>query len=412
MPSIFRPFKALRPSTQENAQQIIAPPYDVMMMDEAQKYAQASPLSFVHVSRAEVDLEDDVDPHSQAVYNQAAKAMQALLDSGAIIQEPNESWYIIQIEDQSGHVQTGFGGVASCAAYDKNLIAKHELTRPDKEEDRLNQIQTIGAQTGPVLLTHKPNDSLSAFANDYMVNNPPVIEAQTPHDDATHRLWIVGQPKDVAAISAEFNAMEKLWIADGHHRSAAATRLSKRLPDNPQAQWFLSVSFPSDEMKLLDYNRLVTDLGGYDEQQFLEKLAENFIIESQEKAVYPKSEGQMTLFLKSGIYLLTDKDEKPNDAVKRLDVAMLADKILQPILGIYDPRTDNRIHFAGGARGLSYLQNRVQQGLDACAFAMFPTPMTAVMEVADAHKIMPPKSTWFEPKLADGLISHSLKNNN
>lgn len=412
MPSIFRPFKALRPSTQEQAQQIIAPPYDVMMEEEAKKYAQLSPLSFVHVSRAEVDLADNIDPHSQAVYNQAAHAMQALLDSGAIIQEPNESWYIIQIEDQSGHIQTGFGGVASCAAYDKNLIAKHELTRPDKEEDRLNQIQTIGAQTGPVLLTHKPNAALTAFANDYMMHNPPVIEAQTPHDGATHRLWIVSQPKDVTVISAQFDAMEKLWIADGHHRSAAATRLSKRLPDNPQAQWFLSVSFPSDEMKLLDYNRLVTDLGAYDAQSFLEKLENDFIIEPQENVVSPKFEGQMTLFLKNGIYLLTDKSEKPSDAVKRLDVAMLADKILQPILGINDPRTDNRIHFAGGARGLNYLQSRVQQGLDACAFAMFPTPMTAVMEVADAHKIMPPKSTWFEPKLADGLISHSLKNNN
>lgn len=412
MPSIFRPFKALRPSSQQKAQQIIAPPYDVMMMDEAKKYAQISPLSFVHVSRAEVDLDDNIDPHSQIVYNQAAKAMQAFLDSGAILQEQTESWYIIQIEDQSGHVQTGFGGVASCAAYDENLIAKHELTRPDKEEDRLNQIQTIGAQTGPVLLTHTPNINLTAFANDYMINNPPVIEAQTPHDYAIHRLWVVSQPQDVAQISAQFDAMEKLWIADGHHRSAAATRLSKRLPDNAQAQWFLSVSFPSDEMNLLDYNRLITDLNGYDDQSFLDKLADDFIIEPQEKAIYPKREGQMTLFLKKGVYLLTDKQEKPTDAVKRLDVAILADKILQPILDIVDPRTDNRIHFAGGARGLNYLQNRVQQGLDACAFAMFPTPITAVMEVADAHKIMPPKSTWFEPKLADGLISHSLKSNN
>ncbi|MFV0432322.1 MAG: DUF1015 domain-containing protein [Alphaproteobacteria bacterium] len=409
MSSIFRPFKALRPSSQKEAKEIIAPPYDVMMIDEAKKYANLSPLSFVHVSRAEVDLSDNIDPHSQTVYNKAAQAMEELCQTGAIVQEESECWYIIQIEDKEGHIQTGFGGVASCQAYDKNIIARHELTRPDKEEDRLNQIWTIGAQTGPVLLTYKPNLLLAKFAAEFTQKTAPFIEAQTPHDGATHRLWIVDSKEDISYISQQFDSMEKLWIADGHHRSAAASRLAKRVENNPNAQWFLSVSFPADEMKLLDYNRLVVDLNGYDCSTFLEKIAGDFIVEKQSKLQKPTKEGQMTLILATGSYLLTYKHEKPKDAAQKLDVAILSDKILAPILNIKDLRVDERIHFAGGARGLSYLEERVQSGKDACAFAMYPTPMTSVMEVADANEIMPPKSTWFEPKLADGLISHSLE---
>ncbi len=408
MHPLFKPFKALRPQNNDYAQKIIAPPYDVMMLEEAKEIAALSEESFVHVSRAEVDLNDDINPHSQAVYNQAAKALNKLINDKALLQEKTESWYLIQIEDKSGHKQTGFGGIASCRAYEQNKIARHELTRPDKEDDRLNQIKTLNAQTGPVLLTHKPAQDLSDFAESHISNHPPFCAAKTPHDGAMHRLWIIDDAKDIERVSASFNQMECLWIADGHHRSAAATRLSHELPQNPLAQWFLAVSFPADEMKLLDYNRLIVSLGDLSQDEFLEKLQKDFSVSKLAKAEKPKGEGQMTLFLKDAAYNLSFKHKKSDDAVKSLDVAILEDYILKPLLHITDVRTDENIHFAGGARGLSYLEARVNSGQDACAFAMYPTPINAVMDVADNNQIMPPKSTWFEPKLADGLISHKL----
>ncbi len=408
MTLLFKPFKALRPQNNDYAQKIIAPPYDVMMPHEAQKFAKLTPESFVHVSRAEIDLPEDTDPHSQAVYIQAAKALNKLIEDKALIREKTDCWYIIQIEDKSGHKQIGFGGIASCRAYEDNIIARHELTRFDKEEDRLNQIKTLDAQTGPVLLTHKPSALLSDFAENHIKNNKPFCKAQTPHDDATHSLWIIDNAQDITLISQAFKAMKKLWIADGHHRSAAALRLSKQLVDKEAASWFLAVSFPSNEMKLLDYNRLITSLGTFTDDDFLNKLKNNFTVTRLSKPEKPKVEGQMTLFLKDAVYLLTFKHPKSVDAVKNLDVAILEDYILKPILGIKDIRSDENIHFAGGVRGLSYLQQRVNSAQDACAFAMYPTPMDAVMDVADNNQIMPPKSTWFEPKLADGLISHKL----
>ncbi len=408
MTIIFKPFKALRPQNNDYAQKIIAPPYDVMTSHEAHKFATFSKESFVHVSRAEVDLPSTIDPHSQSVYNQAAQALNKLIADKALIREKTDCWYMIQIEDSFGHKQIGFGGIASCRAYEENIIARHELTRPDKEEDRLNQIKTLGAQTGPVLLTHSPSAILSNFASHHIKNNRPFFTAQTPHDKAIHNLWIIEDTQDITLISDTFKAMGKLWIADGHHRSAAATRLSKRLADNKAAQWFLAVSFPSNEMKLLDYNRLVTSLGSLSTETFLEQLKTDFTLTKLSHPQKPEKEGEMTLFLKNAIYNLKFNHPKSKDAVKSLDVAILGDYILNPILGIKDIQNDKNIHFAGGARGISYLQEKVDSGQEACAFAMYPTPMEAVMNVADNHQIMPPKSTWFEPKLADGLISHLL----
>ncbi len=409
MTTLFKPFRALRPQNNDYAQKIIAPPYDVMMPHEAKKFAALSPESFVHVSRAEVDLASHIDPHNQIVYDQAAQALNNLVNSHALVREKTDCWYMIQIEDKTGHRQVGFGGIASCRAYEENIIARHELTRPDKEEDRLNQIQTLGAQTGPVLLTHKPSALLSRLAENHIKNNRPFCKAKTPHDEATHSLWIIEEKQDISLISDEFDTMEKLWIADGHHRSAAATRLSKKLPNNEAAQWFLAVSFPANEMKLLDYNRLIVSLGELSDGIFLDKLKTHFTITPLTQAEQPKKEGQMTLFLKDNFYSLTFNQPKSDDGVKSLDVAILEDFILKPILGITDIRSDENIHFAGGVRGLSYLQEKVNSGQDACAFAMYPTPMEAVMNVADNNQIMPPKSTWFEPKLADGLISHLLE---
>ncbi len=412
MTTFFKPFKALRPQSSKYAQKIIAPPYDVMMPHEAKELAALSKESFVHVSRAEVNLSADTNPHSQIVYDHAAQALNKLIEDKALIQEEIESWYLIQIEDKTGHSQIGFGGIASCHAYEENKIARHELTRFDKEEDRLNQIKTLGTQTGPVLLTHRPSAILSEFAENHIKNNKPFCTAQTPHDGATHRLWIINSQAEISIISTAFDKMEKLWIADGHHRSAAATRLAAELKHNQLAQWFLAVSFPSDEMKLLDYNRLIVSLKDLSNDDFLNKLTNDFHIQKLEKPQRPQKEGQMTLLLKNAAYHLTFKHTKSNDAVESLDVAILENYVLKPILDITDIRSDNNIHFAGGARGISYLEEKVNSGQDACAFAMFPTPITAVMEVANNNQIMPPKSTWFEPKLADGLISHVLVDEN
>ncbi len=412
MTVLFKPFKALRPQNNEYAQKIIAPPYDVMMPHEAKELAALSAESFVHVSRAEVDFDSDINPHNQAVYDQAANALNKLIYDGALVREKTECWYMIEIEDKAGHKQTGFGGVASCHAYQKNIIARHELTRFDKEEDRLNQIKTLGAQTGPVLLTHRPSAILSEFAQNHKKNNKPFCTAKTPHDGAKHQLWIIDNKEHIQLVSEAFHNMHKLWIADGHHRSAAATRLAAELKHNPLAQWFLAVSFPANEMKLLDYNRLIVSLKDISPDGFLNQIEQNFHIQKLEKPQKPQKEGQMTLFLKNAAYHLTFKHNKSDDAVESLDVAILENYILNPILGITDIRSDENIHFAGGARGISYLEEKVNSGQDACAFAMFPTPIAAVMEVADNHQIMPPKSTWFEPKLADGLISHILKDEN
>ncbi len=405
---LLRPFRALRPA-QGREGEIVAPPYDVMNTAEAREMAADKPWSFLHVSRAEIDLDEDADPYSDAVYAKAGENLQKMVDAGLLVREVEPQFYVYRAT-MGDHVQTGIVGGASVRAYEDGRIKKHELTRPTKEDDRVNQIEAVGAQTGPVFLTYRANADLAAIYAD-ITANPPLLEAG--HGDGVlHQVWGVNEPDTIQRILGIFTDMDALYVADGHHRSAAALRVAaNRRGDNadPNAshESFLTVSFPDDEVLILDYNRVVKDLNGMDVQGFLAKLEADFEITPVDGPVGPEHPASFGLYVDRRWYVLVLKTPPGEDAdpVQRLDVSLLTDHILTPILGIGDPRTDNRIDFVGGARGLDGLAKRVDSGEWACAFSMYPTGLGDLMAVADADQIMPPKSTWFEPKLADGLVS-------
>jgi len=405
---LLRPFRALRPAEGREAE-IVAPPYDVMNASEAREMAAGKPWSFLHVSRAEIDLDTDTDPYSAAVYAKAGENLQKMIDAGLLVREATPQFYVYRAT-MGAHVQTGIVGGASVRAYEQGRIKKHELTRPTKEDDRVNQIEAVNAQTGPVFLTYRANADLAAIYAD-VTAAAPLLEAG--HGDGVlHQVWGVGDAETIERILAIFTAMDALYVADGHHRSAAALRVAAKrrgaTPD-PDASYesFLSVSFPDDEVMILDYNRVVKDLAGLDVASFLTKLDDAFEVTPADGPVGPEHPASFGLYVDGRWYVLVLKTPPGADAdpVQRLDVSLLTDHILGPILGIGDPRTDDRIDFVGGARGLSGLAQRVDSGEWACAFSMYPTSLNDLMAVADADKIMPPKSTWFEPKLADGLLS-------
>lgn len=405
---LIRPFAALRPAVGREAE-VAAPPYDVMSTPEARKMAMGKPWSFLHVSRAEIDLSDDTDPYSPAVYAQAGKNLQKMIAAGVLVRETAPQYYIYRAT-MGEHVQTGIVGAASVCAYEDGLIKKHELTRPTKEDDRVHQIEAVNAQTGPVFLTYRANAELAAIYAD-VTAKPPLLDAE--HGDGVrHQVWGVGDAATLKHIEDIFTAMDALYVADGHHRSAAALRVAaKRRGENgsPDAshESFLSVSFPDDEVMILDYNRVIKDLNGLDTAGFLARLEDAFRVTPADQPVRPAHPASFGLYLDGRWYALALENPPGADAdpVARLDVSLLTDHVLAPILGIGDPRTDNRIDFVGGARGLDGLASRVDGGEWACAFSMFPTSLSDLMAVADADQIMPPKSTWFEPKLADGLLS-------
>lgn len=405
---LLRPFRALRPA-QGREGEIVAPPYDVMNTAEAREMAAGKPWSFLHVSRAEIDLSEDTDPYAADVYAKAGENLQKMVDAGLLVRETEAQFYIYRAT-MGEHVQTGIVGGASVRAYEDDRIKKHELTRPTKEDDRVNQIEAVNAQTGPVFLTYRANAGLAAIYAD-ITANPPLLEA-SHGDGVLHQVWGVNEPDTVQRITDIFTDMDALYVADGHHRSAAALRVAaNRRGDNadPDAshESFLTVSFPDDEVLILDYNRVVKDLAGLDVQGFLAKLEDDFEVTPADGPVGPEHPASFGLYVDGRWYVLVLKTPPGDDAdpVRRLDVSLLTDHILTPILGIGDPRTDNRIDFVGGARGLDGLAKRVDSGDWACAFSMYPTGLGDLMAVADADQIMPPKSTWFEPKLADGLIS-------
>lgn len=405
---LIQPFTALRPAEGREAE-IAAPPYDVMSTSEAREIAAGKPWSFLHVSRAEIDLGDDTDPYCDAVYAKAAENLEKMIAAGVLVREATPHYYVYRASIGE-HVQTGIVGGASIRAYENGQIKKHELTRPAKEDDRVRQIESVNAQTGPVFLTYRANADLAAIYKDVTVK-APLLEAE--HGDGVrHQVWGIGDPETVRRIQDIFADMDALYVADGHHRSAAALRIAvKRRKGNSDSnasyESFLSVSFPDDEVMILDYNRVVRDLAGLDVTGFLLRLADAFEVTLADGPVRPKHPASFGLYLDGRWYALVLKSPPGTDAdpVSRLDISLLTDHVLEPILGIGDPRTDNRIDFVGGARGLDGLAQRVDSGEWACAFSMFPTRLCDLMAVADAGKIMPPKSTWFEPKLADGLLS-------
>jgi len=404
---LIRPFAGLRPAP-ERAEDVIAPPYDVLNSAEARQRAAGRPWSFLHISKAEIDLPETTDPYDASVYARAAVNLQAMVEQG-ILQRDDQACYYVYRLTMGDHTQAGLVAVASVADYDINRIRKHEFTRPAKEDDRVHQIQALNAQTGPVLLAYKSQTGIDQLIES-VTTNPPEYDLKAD-DGIGHTLWVVEDQAVIGQLTAGFDRMEAIYIADGHHRSAAASRVAAALNAGPDdmSGYFLSVIFPHNQMRILDYNRVVKDLNGLSAHALLEDVATAFEIREQQAAVTPSKSGEFGMYLAGRWYRLNIHASRlSQDPVARLDVSLLANNLLQPVLGISDPRTDPRIDFVGGIRGLAELEKRVDSGEMAAAFSMFPTSMEDLMAVADANQVMPPKSTWFEPKLADGLISHLL----
>lgn len=404
---LIRPFAGLRP-VPERAEEVVAPPYDVLNSAEARERAADKPWSFLHISKAEIDLPEDTDPYDPAVYAKSAENLQKMLDEGILIRENKDCYYAYRLI-MDGHSQIGLVAAASVADYDTNRVRKHEYTRPAKEDDRVRQIEALNAQTGPVLLTYRSQDDMDTILAE--VAKTKALVDVTADDGVQHTFWVINDDATIAKISAGFDAMNAIYIADGHHRSASASRVAKTKggDGNQNSDYFLSVIYPHNQMKILDYNRVVKDLNGLSKDELLQSLEGKFEVAAEAAAVSPSKPTEFGMYVDGQWYRLNiNASLIPNDPVKSLDVSLLADNLIEPALGISDPRTDNRIDFVGGIRGLSELEKRVDSGEMAIAFSLFPTRMEALMDVADANEVMPPKSTWFEPKLADGLVSHVL----
>ncbi len=406
---LLRPFAALRPAP-EYAAQVAAPPYDVLSTDEARAQAGGKPWSFLHISKAEIDLPAGTDPYDPAVYAKAADNLRKMVAAGVLRRDAKPGFYVYRLT-MGEHVQTGIVGGGSVAAYDTNRIRRHEFTRPDKEDDRVRQIDVCNAQTGPVLLAHRQHPDITA-AIAAATAQPPAYDIVAAHD-IRHALWVIDDAVTVARMTAAFESMSAIYIADGHHRSAAASRVATMRrkaggPGDAAYESFLVVTFPMEEMNILDYNRVVKDLNGLSPEAFLARVAAAFVVEPVSAIASPRRPREMGLYLAGRWFRLSPKGELPADPVARLDVSLLTDRLLDPILGITDLRKDKRIDFVGGKRGLGELERRVDSGEMAAAFAMYPTSMEDLVAVAESNQVMPPKSTWFEPKLADGLVSYPL----
>lgn len=409
--NLIQPFAALRPAS-GRANDVVAPPYDVLSTAEARERANGRPWSFLHISKPEIDLPADTNPYAPEVYAKGAENLQNLIKAGVLVRDPAPCYYAYRIV-MGTHSQTGIVAAASVADYDTNRIRKHEFTRPDKEDDRVRQIDALDAQTGPVLLAYPAAPEVDAILADATRGTP---DSDAELDGVRHTLWVIRDPAVQARITAAFNAMPALYIADGHHRSASASRIAAaRKAANPghsgteSYNFFLSVIFPAHEMRIMDYNRVITDLNGLSTEAFLERVGAAFSVEQATSAVKPERPGVFGLYLAGKWYRLSIRSELiPVDPVGRLDVSLLQNNLIAPILGITDPRRDKRIDFVGGIRGLAELEKRVDSGEMSLALALHPTRMEDLMAVADANEVMPPKSTWFEPKLADGMASHVL----
>jgi uncharacterized protein (DUF1015 family) len=409
--NLIQPFAALRPAP-GRASDVVAPPYDVLSTNEARERASGRPWSFLHISKPEIDLPAGTNPYAPEVYAKGAENLQEMIRAGVLMRDPAPCYYAYRIV-MGSHSQTGIVAAASVADYDTNRIRKHEFTRPDKEDDRVRQIDALDAQTGPVLLAYPAAPEVDAMLAAVTVAAP---DSDAELDGVRHTLWVIRDSATQARITAAVNAMPALYIADGHHRSASASRIAvARRAANPghtgaePYNFFLSVIFPAHEMRIMDYNRVITDLNGLSAEAFLERVGAAFSVEPTVAAVKPECPGNFGLYLAGRWYRLAVRPSLiPADPVGRLDVSLLQNNLIAPILGITDPRRDKRIDFVGGIRGLAELEKRVDSGEMAMAFALHPTRMEDLMAVADANEVMPPKSTWFEPKLADGLASHVL----
>jgi len=406
--SLIKPFRALRPAP-GRAADVLAPPYDVLSSAEARERAAGKPWSFLHVSKAEIDLDPAINPYDAAVYAKAAENLRRLIEAGVLVRDRTACYYVYRLTwrfQGSERVQTGLAAVASLAAYADNRIKKHELTTLAKEDDRVRQIEAVSAQTGPVMLVYPP-----APAVDAMLARAAAATAAvdvTADDGVRHQMWVIDDDGTIAALTRAVDGLPALYIADGHHRSAAALRVAKARGDVAQG-YFLAVLFPQAEMTILDYNRVLRDLNGHSAAEALAAIGRLYAVEPSAGAVRPAQASEVGMYLAGRWYRLTLRSAaQAQNPIDRLPVALLARNIIEPIFGVTDPRTDRRIDFVGGGRGLGELERLVDSGRMAVAFALYPTQMSDLIAVADAGAIMPPKSTWFEPKLADGLVSHVL----
>ncbi|MBN2804798.1 MAG: DUF1015 domain-containing protein [Deltaproteobacteria bacterium] len=413
--SIIKPFKGIRPE-KSNASNIASLPYDVLNSNEARILAQNNPMSFLHVVKPEIDLPKETDIYADEVYLKGKENFNHLLEKGLLFKDTTDSLYIYrQIMPVNGknHIQTGLVAGASTIEYENSLIKKHEFTRVVKERDRTRHIDTLNVSTGPVFLTYKASDKINSLIKTLTQNTPEYDF--TSADGISHIFWVVKDSSDITLLCEAFKEVPCMYIADGHHRSASACTVSKMRreanPDNKGDEpynYFLSVMFPHDELMILDYNRVVKDLNNHTPEELIEKIKEKFTVEHTDS---PKPDQKHTfgMFLDNKWYRLTAKEGTfdDSDPVKQLDVSILQENLLAPLLGIGDPRTDERIDFIGGIRGMAELEKRVNEDCKV-AFSMFATPIEQLMAIADADKVMPPKSTWFEPKLRSGLISKSF----
>lgn len=410
--AVFRAFKAFRPSG-ENQSLIPSLPYDVMSSAEAREAVMGKPLSFMHIDRAEVDFPVGTNQYSQRVYEKARENLEALEKSGALIQDEKPCFYIYR-QIMNGRAQTGIAGCASIDDYINGVIKKHEKTLEKKERDRINHVNATNANTGPIFLTYRKNDEISQIVSSYAEGHDCVYDFEA--GGARQIVWVIEDDEIISRLFELFKSVNAFYIADGHHRCESAVRVGQmRRGEHPgyngseEFNFFLAVAFPDCDLEIMDYNRVVMDLNGMTEKEFFKRLEKSFSVEKRNAPVRPERKHTFGMYLRKQWYLLTAHpdilhDENP---VSGLDVSVLQDNLLAPILGITDPKNDERIDFIGGIRGLAELERRADTDMEL-AFSMFPTTIEDLMSIADAGEIMPPKSTWFEPKLLSGIFIHHL----
>lgn len=408
----IRAFAGIRPR-EELAQRIAALPYDVYNRQEAKEEVAREPMSFLRIDRAETQLEDGTDPYAPAVYQKAHDLLWEMVENGEFVREEKPCYYLYELT-MDGRSQTGLVACASIDDYKNNLIKKHENTRADKEQDRICHVDACDAQTGPIFLAYRRNPDMDQLVGEIKERQP--LFSFTSEDEVTHRGWRIDRESEISRIGEIFGAIGEIYIADGHHRAASAVAVGEKrrraypgYSKSEEFNYFLSVLFPGEELYIMDYNRVVRDLNGLSGEDFLEKVAEKFEVKEILAATSPQKKGCISMYLEDQWYSLKVKPRYCNtDPVEGLDVSILQRELLSPVLGIRDPKTDARIDFVGGIRGLQELERRVQTDC-AVAFAMYPTSIEELFAVADAGLLMPPKSTWFEPKLRSGLFIHSLE---
>lgn len=403
------PFRALRPQP-EKAAVVAAPPYDVLSSDEARLAVAGLPHSFLHITKSEVDMPADLSIYDASVYEKAKSNLQAMISSGVLFQDENPCYYIYELI-MDGRSQTGLVGCSSVDDYENDIIKKHEFTRPEKEQDRINHIRITGAQTGNVFLAYRNVATLDKLIASWKLEHQPVYDFTAP-DAIQHRIWVVNQPESVEFVRTIFEKeVPCTYIADGHHRAASAAKVRKALgaEAGPEADSFLTTLFPANELKIMPYNRVVKDLNGLDAGELISALQEDFMVASSDKPVDPPALHEFGMYLEGKWYHLTAMEGSyTEDPIGVLDVSILSSLVLEKILGIADQRTDKRIDFVGGIRGLKELERRVDSGEMKVAFSFYPVSIEQLFDIADSGNVMPPKSTWFEPKLRDGLLTHLI----